>query len=62
MSGKTRAACVIGFPAKHSRSPKLHGYWLKRYGVDGDYRVEEIPPAEFPVFVTNLAADRKTHV
>jgi len=56
MSGKTRAACVIGFPAKHSRSPKLHGYWLKRYGVDGDYRVEEIPPAEFPAFVTSLAA------
>ncbi len=56
MSGKTRSACVIGFPAKHSRSPKLHGYWIKRYGVDGDYRVEEIPPNEFPAFVTNLAA------
>ena len=38
MSSDTRAACVIGWPAKHSRSPKLHGYWIKRYKIDGDYR------------------------
>jgi shikimate dehydrogenase len=52
----TRAACVIGYPAKHSRSPKLHGYWIRRYGIDGDYRAEEIAPADFPDFVRNLAA------
>jgi shikimate dehydrogenase len=50
-----RAACVIGYPAKHSRSPKLHGYWLRRYGIDGDYRAEEIAPDAFPDFVRNLA-------
>lgn len=55
MSGK-RAACVIGYPAKHSRSPKLHGYWIRRYGIDGDYRAEEIAPADFPDFVRTLAA------
>ncbi len=49
-----RAACVIGWPAKHSRSPKLHGYWLARYGIDGDYRAEEISPDAFPEFVRNL--------
>ncbi len=57
MTTKTRAACVIGYPAKHSRSPKLHGYWIKRYGIDGDYRIEERPPAEFEAFVGNLAAN-----
>ncbi|KAB2848309.1 MAG: shikimate dehydrogenase [Hyphomicrobiaceae bacterium] len=55
MAEKTRRACVMGWPAKHSRSPKLHGYWLKKYGIDGEYRVEERTPEEFPEFVTNLA-------
>lgn len=50
----TRAACVIGWPAKHSRSPKMHGWWLKHYGIDGDYRIEEVPPEEFPAFIDNL--------
>jgi shikimate dehydrogenase len=51
-----RAACVIGWPAKHSRSPKLHGWWLEHYGIDGAYRAEEISPEDFPAFVTSLAA------
>lgn len=51
-----RAACVIGYPARHSRSPKLHGYWLRRYGIDGAYRAEEIAPADFPGFLGDLAA------
>jgi shikimate dehydrogenase len=45
----------MGWPARHSRSPKLHGYWIKRYGIDGDYRVAEIPPEEFPPFLRRLA-------
>jgi len=51
-----RAACVIGWPAKHSRSPKLHGYWIKRYNIAGDYRIEEVKPEDFTSFVTDLAA------
>lgn len=30
-------AAVIGSPIAHSRSPALHGYWLKRYGIKGFY-------------------------
>jgi shikimate dehydrogenase len=30
-------AGVIGSPIAHSRSPLLHGYWLKRYGIKGHY-------------------------
>lgn len=30
-------AGVIGNPVSHSRSPKLHGHWLKRYGIKGHY-------------------------
>ncbi len=49
-----RAVCIIGWPAKHSRSPKMHGWWLKHYRIDGDYRIEEVPPEDFPAFIGNL--------
>ncbi len=55
MTGAKRAACVIGFPAKHSRSPKLHSYWIERYGLAATYRAEEIAPDDFADFVTHLA-------
>lgn len=37
MSVKLRLAGVIGHPISHSKSPRLHGHWLKRYGIDGHY-------------------------
>jgi shikimate dehydrogenase len=37
LSGKARLAGVIGWPVAHSRSPRLHGFWLERYGIDGAY-------------------------
>jgi shikimate dehydrogenase len=30
-------AGVMGWPIGHSRSPVLHGYWLRRYGIAGNY-------------------------
>ena len=30
-------AGVIGDPISHSRSPTLHNYWLRRYGIKGHY-------------------------
>lgn len=50
-----RAACVIGYPARHSRSPKLHGYWIRKYGLDAAYRAEEIPPEDVVAFISDLA-------
>jgi shikimate dehydrogenase len=50
------AACVIGWPVKHSRSPLVHGYWLERHGIAGAYRREEVSPEEFEAFIGNLAA------
>ena len=32
-----RLAGVIGWPIAHSRSPRLHGTWLRRHGVSGNY-------------------------
>ena len=34
-TAKTIKAGVIGWPVEHSLSPKLHGFWLDRYGIDG---------------------------
>jgi shikimate dehydrogenase len=55
-SPEFRAACVIGWPVKHSRSPLIHGYWLERHGISGDYRREEVRPEDFASFVEQLPA------
>ena len=39
-------AGVIGHPIAHSRSPALHGYWLKRYGIRGHYIPMDVAPAD----------------
>ncbi|WP_103335023.1 shikimate dehydrogenase [Pseudotabrizicola formosa] len=39
-------AGVIGYPIAHSRSPALHGYWLKRYGIRGHYIPLDIAPTD----------------
>ena len=28
-------ACIIGWPVAHSRSPLIHGYWLRKYAISG---------------------------
>ena len=50
------AACLIGWPAAHSRSPLIHKYWLQAFGIAGDYRIEAVPPEAFAEFVASLAA------
>ncbi|SEM49839.1 shikimate dehydrogenase [Gemmobacter aquatilis] len=39
-------AGVIGSPIAHSRSPALHGFWLKRYGIKGHYVPLDIAQAD----------------
>jgi shikimate dehydrogenase len=34
---KIPLAGVIGSPIAHSRSPQVHGHWLKTYGIRGHY-------------------------
>jgi shikimate dehydrogenase len=56
MAEGVRAACVIGWPIKHSRSPLIHGHWIKQYGLEADYRLEAVAPEAFADFVRNLDA------
>jgi shikimate dehydrogenase len=46
-----KKACIIGHPVSHSRSPIIHGYWLKTYGLEGSYGREDIEPAQFSDFI-----------
>lgn len=37
MANKIPLAGVIGTPIAHSKSPEIHGYWLKKYNIAGAY-------------------------
>lgn len=49
------AACLIGWPAAHSRSPLIHHYWLRTLRIEGGYVIEAVPPDEFQDFVFRLS-------
>jgi shikimate dehydrogenase len=50
------AACVIGHRVGYSRSPTLHGYWLRTMGIAGRYDLVDIAPEKFGAFLTQLRA------
>lgn len=47
-------AGVLGHPVAHSRSPALHGYWLRRYGLKGFYIPMDIAPLDLAEAVRML--------
>ncbi|WP_394179097.1 shikimate dehydrogenase [Yoonia maritima] len=47
-------ACVIGNPISHSLSPKLHGYWLKRYGLPGEYTALQVTEGDLEETLRSL--------
>jgi shikimate dehydrogenase len=51
-----KKACVIGWPIAHSRSPLIHNYWLKKYGIDAVYERKAVEPENVAHFISNLAA------
>ena len=40
-------AGVMGWPVEHSLSPHIHRYWLRHYGIAGDYLLIPVRPEEF---------------
>ena len=46
----------MGWPVDHSRSPALHGFWLKTYGIDGTYERLPVSPADLGTSLRALAA------
>lgn len=50
----TIKAGVIGHPVAHSKSPLIHGYWIKKHGLDGEYNRHDINPARLKEGVQQL--------
>ncbi|HJT06745.1 MAG TPA: shikimate dehydrogenase, partial [Stellaceae bacterium] len=49
-------AGVMGWPVEHSRSPLLHGFWLKQHGIDGAYELLPVRPEGLETALRGLAA------
>ena len=49
-----KKAFVTGHPIAHSRSPRIHGHWLEKYGIDGSYGAIDVAPTEFAAFLAGL--------
>lgn len=58
MHGQDRflLAAVMGWPISHSRSPKIHNYWLARYGLEGAYVPLAVEPARLAAALRALPA------
>jgi len=51
----SKAACVVGWPVEHSRSPLIHNHWIRQLGLQAEYRREAVPPDRFADFAAHLA-------
>jgi len=56
ISGKARVAGILGWPVGHSKSPRLHGYWLAHHKIDGAYVPLPTRPENLADAVRGLAA------
>jgi shikimate dehydrogenase len=56
ISGNARVAGVIGWPVGHSLSPRLHGYWISAYRIDGAYVPFAVSPDHLPEAIRSVAA------
>lgn len=54
LSGNAKIAGVIGHPISHSLSPKLHGFWLDRYQIDGTYIPLAVVPSDLKDVIVSL--------
>lgn len=56
ITGNAKLAGVMGWPIGHSLSPRLHGYWLEKLGIDGAYVPLAVPPEKFEAALRALPA------
>ncbi len=56
LSGRATLAGVLGWPVAHSRSPRIHGFWLRRYEIDGAYLPIAVHPDDFRTALNGLRA------
>ncbi len=55
LTAHAKLAGVVGWPVGQSLSPRVHGYWLERYKIDGAYLPLPVEPARFEGALRGLA-------
>lgn len=60
MSDDLPRAAVIGWPVAHSRSPLIHGYWLKTLNIKGSYGRIAVPVEAAEAFFRDFRASGLT--
>jgi shikimate dehydrogenase len=56
-SARIPRAFILGHPVAHSRSPMLHGYWLKKLGLEGEYQAKDVSPDGLESFFASLRSE-----
>jgi len=56
LTGHARLAGVMGWPVAHSRSPRLHGFWLAQHDIDGAYLPLPVRPENLGMALKALPA------
>jgi shikimate dehydrogenase len=51
---------IIGYPAAHSLSPLIHGYWLGKYGIEGSYDIIRTKPEELAATIARMDVENYT--
>ena len=54
MNQSSIKTAVIGHPIAHSKSPKIHNYWIEKYGLYGTYTAIDIPPKNLKQAIQSL--------
>jgi shikimate dehydrogenase len=51
-----KKAAITGWPVEQSRSPLVHGYWLKKHAISGSYEKVPVPPDVAEDFYRNFGS------
>ena len=51
---KIPLVAVLGSPISHSKSPMLHSYWLRKYGINGHYIPMDVNSGDLNNVLTTL--------
>lgn len=54
MTTRIPLAGVIGSPIAHSKSPQLHGHWLRQFNIKGQYIPMDVAPSDLAEVLTAL--------
>ena len=56
LTGAARIAGIMGWPVAQAFSPRLHGFWLEEYGIDGALVPLAVKPENFTIAVRGIMA------